>query len=273
SLYRERNEPVRVESCPLAHPSLFEQFGAAGYRVTEFTNVMAQRIGDAEPKQRTDAKAIEVRRVPAAEIDLWTRTVGTGFAEGQAPPEELLEVMKAFALAEGVECYLAQIDRRPAGGGTLILRDGVAGLFGAGTLPEFRKCGVQTELLRVRMERGREAGCDIAGCLAQPGSSSQRNVVRRGFQVLYTRVEFGREEVSVVFWNEIDDGLSGSAREKNFSDAGLLERGYIGFGNDTSDQYGDVVHAFFVQELHDLRADGVVRAGQNREANDVDVFL
>ena len=190
SFYRERNEPVRVEACPLAHPSLFEHFGAVGYRVTEFTNVMAQSIGDPEPKQRAGAKTIEVRRVPAAEIDLWTRTVATGFAEGQAPAPELLEVMKAFALAEGVECYLAEIDRRPAGGGTLILRDGLAGLFGAGTLPEFRNCGVQTELLRARIERGREVGCDIAVCLAQPGSSSQRNVVRRGFQVLYTRVKF-----------------------------------------------------------------------------------
>src|SRR5262249_16856404 len=151
---------------------------------------MAQSIGDPEPKQRAGAKTIEVRRVPAAEIDLWTRTVATGFAEGQAPAAELLEVMKAFALAEGVECYLSEIDKQPAGGWTATLAGGLAGVCGGSTVPEFRKCGVQTELLRTRIERGREAGCDIAVCLAQPGSSSQRNVVRRGFQVLYTRVKF-----------------------------------------------------------------------------------
>jgi hypothetical protein len=190
TFYRKRNEPVRVEACPLADASLFEQFGAAGYRVTEFTNVMAQRLVDAETKPSVSVPAIEVRRIADAEVDLWTRTVATGFADGQAPAEELLEVMKAFALAEGVERYVAEIEGRPAGGGTLIMRDGVAGLFGAGTLPEFRNRGVQTELLRARMERGREAGCDIAVCLAQPGSSSQRNVVRRGFQVLYTRAKF-----------------------------------------------------------------------------------
>jgi len=188
--YRDRNEPVRVEACPLADASLFECFAAAGYRVTEFTNVMAQSLGDGEPKPRANTNAIEVRRVSATEIDLWTRTVATGFAEGQTPPGELLAVMKAFALAEGVECYLAEIEGRSAGGGTLVLRDKVAGLFGAGTLPEFRKRGVQTALLNVRMERGREAGCDIAVCLGRPGSSSQRNVVRRGFQILYTRVKF-----------------------------------------------------------------------------------
>jgi len=32
----------------------------------------------------------------------------------------------------------------------------------------------------------------LAACIAQPGSSSQRNVVRQGFSVLYTRVKFER---------------------------------------------------------------------------------
>ena len=70
------------------------------------------------------------------------------------------------------------------------MRDGVAGFFGASTLPAFRRRGVQTALLRARMERAREAKCDLAVCLAQPGSSSGRNATRLGFQVLYTRVKF-----------------------------------------------------------------------------------
>jgi hypothetical protein len=188
--YRRRNEPVRVEACPLAHPSLFERFGTAGYRVTEFTNVMALGLGAQPAKRPVDANEIQVRHVAPAEIGLWLHTVANAFAEGQEMAPQLLEVMKAFALADGVECYLAEIEGRAAGGGTLILRDGVAGLFGAGTLPEFRKCGVQTELLRVRLERSRAAGCELAVCLAAPGSSSERNVMRRGFQVLYTRAKF-----------------------------------------------------------------------------------
>jgi len=190
TFYRRRHEPVRVEACPLAHASLFAHFFTGGYRTTEFTNVMARRIDDARAAGPSEAPPVRVRRVPETELDLWTRTVATGFSEGREPDGELLEVMKAFGLAEGVECYLAEFAGRPAGGGTLILREGVAGLFGAGTLPEFRKRGVQTELLRVRIERGREAGCDIAVCLAAPGSRSEHNVVRRGFQVLYTRVKF-----------------------------------------------------------------------------------
>jgi GNAT superfamily N-acetyltransferase len=101
--------------------------------------------------------------------------------------------MRAFASAPQVECYLARVHGAVAGGGTLILRDGVAGLFGASTLPAYRNRGVQTALLQTRIARAAQAGCDLVVCLAQPGSSSQRNVVRQGFSVLYTRVKFEKE--------------------------------------------------------------------------------
>jgi hypothetical protein len=78
------------------------------------------------------------------------------------------------------------------GGATLALREGVAGLFGASTLPAFRNRGVQTALLKERLGRAMTENCDLAVCIAQPGSSSQRNVVRQGFSVLYTRVKFER---------------------------------------------------------------------------------
>src|ERR1700739_4589885 len=39
--YRSRNEAVRVETCPLADVSWTSHFGERGYRVTEFSNVMA----------------------------------------------------------------------------------------------------------------------------------------------------------------------------------------------------------------------------------------
>jgi GNAT superfamily N-acetyltransferase len=85
---------------------------------------------------------------------------------------------------------LAKVDGQPAGGGTLSIRAGVAGLFGASTLPAYRNRGVQTALLNARLARAAELGCNLAACLAQPGSSSQRNVARQGFQTLYTRLKF-----------------------------------------------------------------------------------
>jgi GNAT superfamily N-acetyltransferase len=189
AFYQQKSEPVRAEVCPLADPSLFEHLGACGYRVTEFSNVMACRL----PRTRSALRSpggIEITRVEPGQIDLWNLTVAQGFAGNGAVGAEILEVMKGFGSARGVECFLASIDGRASGGATLSVRDGVAGLFGASTLPAFRSRGVQTALLLERLKRAEELHCDLAACLAQPGSSSERNIVRQGFQVLYTRVKF-----------------------------------------------------------------------------------
>jgi len=59
--------------------------------------------------------------------------------------------------------------------------------FSAGTAPQFRRRGVQTALLGARVADATSAGCELALVTVQPGSRSQRNVQRRGFDLLYTR--------------------------------------------------------------------------------------
>jgi hypothetical protein len=193
--YRSRNEAVRVETCPLADASLIRYFGERGYRVTEFSNVMAlpldgSSLSTSVPSIPPDGVTIE--RIGKEHTDLWTLTVSQGFSEKFPVTQEVLDVMKMFAHGSNVECYLARVDGAVAGGATLAVREGVAGLFGASTLPAFRNRGVQTALLKQRLARAAEQNCNLAVCLAAPGSSSQRNVVRLGFSVLYTRVKFER---------------------------------------------------------------------------------
>jgi len=169
---------VRAEACPLAHASLFEHYGQHGYRVTEFSNVMARPVGG---QGSTIANGIEIRRAGRDELELWTLTVAQGFTESFPVTRELLSVMKMFAMAENAECYLARIEGRVVGGATLAFRGRIAGLFGASTLPEFRKRAVHTALLHARLERAEEAGCELAISLAQPGRASQLNIKRQGF--------------------------------------------------------------------------------------------
>jgi GNAT superfamily N-acetyltransferase len=197
--YRSRGEPVRVETCPLADASLIEHFGRRNYRVTEFSNVMARLLQNSDSTKTTvsPAAGIAIELVGREHIDLWTLTVAQGFSENAPVAREILEVMRMFAHGPNVQCYLARIGGAVAGGATLAIRDGVAGLFGASTLPAYRNRGVQTALLETRLDRAREAHCDLAVCLAMPGSISQRNVMRQDFSVLYTRVKFERELAEV----------------------------------------------------------------------------
>jgi GNAT superfamily N-acetyltransferase len=191
TFYFSRNEPVRVEACPMADASLITHFNEWGYHVTEFSNVMVCPVRSST--NGTPPQGLEIRRAGAEELDLWVMTVAQGFAENYPVTQELLSVMKMFALGKDTECYLARIDGRVVGGATLAVRGRIAGLFGASTLPEFRKRGVQTALLEARMRRATEAGCELAMSVALPGSYSQRNITRQGFQTLYTRVKFERE--------------------------------------------------------------------------------
>jgi hypothetical protein len=188
--YFSRKEPVRVETCPLADATLLEHYRERGYHVTEFSNVMVRPVVAQEAWVPTSG--VEIRRASREELDLWVLTVAQGFVENSPVTQEVLSVMKMFASGKGTECYLARINGRVVGGATLAFRGKIAGLFGASTLPEFRKRGVQTALLCMRLRRAEEAGCQLAMSLARPGGASERNIMRRGFRVLYTRVKFER---------------------------------------------------------------------------------
>jgi hypothetical protein len=199
SFYRERKEPVRAEMCPLADPLFLTQFGKRGYRVTEFSNVMAKQLqGQYSAMSSKDATSngITMERLSAEDAQLWGATVADGFAEHPPSIPEIVELMKTFALIPSVECYLARVDGNVTGGGAVSFCDDVAVLFAASTLPAFRGRGVQTALLQKRLARAAEAGSVLAVCVAQPGSTSQRNIARYRFETLYTRVKFEKDYAS-----------------------------------------------------------------------------
>src|SRR5271165_6465077 len=58
--YFSRNEPVRVETCPMADRSLFALYRERGYGVTEFSNVMVRPIDSGE--RWPEEHGIEIRK-------------------------------------------------------------------------------------------------------------------------------------------------------------------------------------------------------------------
>jgi GNAT superfamily N-acetyltransferase len=63
-------------------------------------------------------------------------------------------------------------------------------LAGAAVQPKYRGQGIQQRLIAKRLLLGLEHGCDIAVVSTQPGTVSQRNMQRWGFQILYARTKF-----------------------------------------------------------------------------------
>jgi GNAT superfamily N-acetyltransferase len=132
---------------------------------------------------------VSVRVSAPDEAKLWTETVAQGFAEHYPVTPLMLDVMEGFYGRRDGCFFLAFVDGNVAGGAGAFANHGVGGLFGASTLPAFRRRGVQAALLAARLAWARERGCDLAVSFARPGSISHRNIERHGFRVAYTRTK------------------------------------------------------------------------------------
>src|SRR5580704_17821424 len=73
--------------------------------------------------------------------------------------------------------------------------------------------------------------------------------------------------------DKLHDRIEGSTRLEDGGDAFLLKRFYILVGDDATHDDPDVVHILFTQQFHDARHNGVVRAGEDGEADDLHVLL
>ncbi len=187
TFFRSRGAAVKIDLCPLADPGLIERLSARGYRLTEFNNVLVKPV--AGPLA---APAGRVRRLGAGEGELWADVVGRGFFEAASLSSEEMDVGRAIVSMEGADCYLALEAGLPAGGGALAIQGGLAMLFGDSVLAAFRRRGLHGELIAARIAEAAARGCDLAAAATLPGSPSQRNYQRIGFQVVYTRATLVR---------------------------------------------------------------------------------
>jgi GNAT superfamily N-acetyltransferase len=187
--FHSRNAPAAIELCPLVDISLYERFASRNYHLLELTDVLILDDLAAARMPGTMSPAVTVRTATPDEAKLWTQTVAEGFAEHYPVTQAMLDVMEGFYGRRDASFFLSFVDGIVAGGGAVFANQGVGGLFGASTLPAFRRRGVQSALLATRLAWAREKGCDLAVSFARPGSSSHRNIERHGFRVAYTRTK------------------------------------------------------------------------------------
>jgi hypothetical protein len=183
---------VHLEVCPLADRSVVREISERQYRVQDFSNMMVRKLKVAEPTVPSGAN-ISVQFSRPEDADLWAKTVAMGFGDEQVQTPENLAILRSILLRAGTKGALAWVDGRPAGAGGLSLHDGVAAIYGASTVPAFRRLGVQSAVIGALMNFAAEEDCDLAYTLTRPGSVSQRNLERQGFRVAYTRTTLVRE--------------------------------------------------------------------------------
>jgi ribosomal protein S18 acetylase RimI-like enzyme len=191
--FATRGAPVQVELSILADPAVGSLLTSRGYHLVSFENVLGLAIGAAH--ERITPPGIEVRRSGDEELERWLEVVADGYAHADDEgvpshedfPREAIERAERDFAAAGVIRYIALHDGVAAGGASFRVTDGIAQMTGAATARAHRRRGIQTALLTARLADAGTAGCDVAVVTTQPGSVSQRNVQRRGFDLLYTR--------------------------------------------------------------------------------------
>jgi GNAT superfamily N-acetyltransferase len=195
---------VRIELSSLADPAIGKALSARGYLLTGFENVLGLSLRSPHaPPPPVRAGLVTIERATPATFDEWIEVLANGFMHVDSfdGPSTLEPVDRAvlepiFRDTAAVSSYAQYIARRGghlAGGATMRIAEGVAQLCGAATLPEHRRLGIQTALLRERLAHAVRAGCDVAVVTTEPGSKSQVNVQREGFELLYVRAVLIKE--------------------------------------------------------------------------------
>jgi GNAT superfamily N-acetyltransferase len=198
--FADRGAPVHVELANLADPEIGAFLTGRGYRLVSFENVLGCALmGDLE---RVMPPGIAVRPSGDDELETWLDVVVDAdlHPDTQGLPsheefsrEALAEAERDLVTAAGVIRYAALRDGIIVGGASFRPAEGLAQFTGAATTPGHRRRGIQTALLSARLADAAAAGCDVAVVTTQPGSKSQQNVQRRGFDLLYTRAVLVRQ--------------------------------------------------------------------------------
>lgn len=185
---------VQVELAHLADPAIALRLTERGYRLEAFENVLGRAL-DRYPEQMVPPREIEIRLSDDDEFEAWLAVVAEGAAHPDRQgvpwheefPRDVYIAAQRDSTAAGVQRYAALRGGVLAGGAGLRIADGVAQFAGAATAPVHRRHGVQAALLAARIADSSAAGCDVAVITTQPGSVSQHNAQRQGFDLLYTR--------------------------------------------------------------------------------------
>jgi N-acetylglutamate synthase-like GNAT family acetyltransferase len=197
-LYRERNEPVRVELSTLCPTALGAHLTGRGYRLVGFENVLGARL---EETSLAAPSGIRIERATSAELQEWSRVLISGFSSPDQTGvvvdnftrETIERAIRDHLLISDFHRYLGIVDGVAAGAASLRINAQIAMFTGAATLAPYRRRGIQRALLARRLADAHASGAEIATVTTAGASRSQENAIHNGFSLLYSRAILERQ--------------------------------------------------------------------------------
>jgi hypothetical protein len=189
NFYKQKEIPAQFELTP-AHTSseLLTCLSKAGYFHNDFhTTLYTPLEKELGIIDEINEQKVTIRKLKKHEFDTFAEIYTKGFSmppflkSGVAQNNEILYNNKDWTF------YLASYENEPAGIGVLFIKDGIANLAAAATIPELRNKGIQSALIKHRINQAILKECDLIVGQAKFGSVSQNNMERAGLRIAYTK--------------------------------------------------------------------------------------
>jgi GNAT superfamily N-acetyltransferase len=175
--------PVRVEVTPFTDPSLTDELARRGYEVERFFQVWHRH-----PVPLPEAPLLEVRPIAPGEEHTWVDLFSRAHLGAPVQPGPQEQAFLGMTRARGNQLFLGFLEGAASAVAALSVHEGTAWLSGAGVVSPARGRGLQLALVRARLARAIEEGCDLASAATEPGTASQRNMEKAGFRIAYPKV-------------------------------------------------------------------------------------
>lgn len=188
AFYHTHGSSWTLEVSSLADPEVVEMAAARGYRPGPLAHLWGKQLLRMDLEPLHSAPPVEIIEVGSDHAHRWAQAAAEGFGDGVVD-SAMAEILQGFAQVPGTFLYVAVVaDGAVAGSAAMALGPGHAKLFSGSTLPPFRGRGIQSALLHHRLNQAHVMGLDWAIVQTDPNTTSERNVTRLGFDLIYSKL-------------------------------------------------------------------------------------
>lgn len=168
---------------------MFDELANRGWPIIEREQVLVLNLDDGWPHY-VDPEGVDLRLVHGSDVDKVADAMIDGFFGPSDGPPGMNELVHDTAEADGYSLMGAFSGAEAVGGANVAWSGDIGWLRGGAVREPFRHRGIHKALQSRRLEILQEKGCRVAVMGAMPGSTSQLNAQKLGFQIAYTRLSF-----------------------------------------------------------------------------------
>lgn len=199
---RSRGVRPSIDLSDLSGEDAFAAMARAGLALEQAERVYARGLDRPVPQPALpDVRIDPLDEADEASLEALVRHRVQGFSEPGAEPQhgefEAAERSQTHPRSRGFcayvdgklagSCGMEVIELAPAHGQEPVR---LASLWGAVVGEPYRRKGIQGALIARRLQQGVEEGCRLAVIECDPGIPTERNAIRLGFSLAYTRLGF-----------------------------------------------------------------------------------